>query len=143
MKIHVLPDVVKQNKHSFKNHLLTQCLTLKGMAEDLLFIECVMGSIPGRVKTKGYKMHICHELAWIWLFGWLLEFYDLVTSKVILGWVMSCDSVHSWRLYTAASLDYMVASTMTRYPTQSYYSDAETTSPRPILIIVNDWLESD
>ena len=29
-----------------------------------------------------------------------LLFYVLVTSKVISGWALICDSVHSWRLYS-------------------------------------------
>ena len=27
-------------------------------------------------------------------FGWLLEFYILVTSKVLSGWILTCDSAH-------------------------------------------------
>ena len=30
------------------------------------------------------------------MFGWLLEFYVLVTYKVISKWVQTCDSAHSW-----------------------------------------------
>ena len=31
-------------------------------------------------------------------------FCVLTTSKVILGWVSTCDSAHLWQLYTAAPL---------------------------------------
>ena len=34
--------------------------------------------------------------------SWLLEFYILATSMVISGLVSTCDSMHSWRLYSAA-----------------------------------------
>ena len=34
----------------------------------------------------------------------VLEFYVLATSKVISGRVPTCDSVHSWRFYSAATL---------------------------------------
>ena len=33
-----------------------------------------------------------------------LLFYVLSTSKVISGWVQTCDNAHSWWLYSAASL---------------------------------------
>ena len=33
-----------------------------------------------------------HFFNWV---GWLLEFYILATSKVISGWVLTCDSLHS------------------------------------------------
>ena len=35
-----------------------------------------------------------------------LLFYILVTSKVILGHIPTCDSAHSWWLYSAASLEH-------------------------------------
>ena len=44
-------------------------------------------------------------------------FYILATSKVISGRVQTYDSVHSWQLYSAASLGHQAASTMTCYPT--------------------------
>ena len=45
----------------------------------------------------------------------LLAFYVLATSKVISGWLLTCDSV---RLYSVASLGHQATSTMTRFPTQ-------------------------
>ena len=42
-----------------------------------------------------------------------LLFYVLATSKVISWSVLSCDSVHSRRLYSAAPLGTQVISTMT------------------------------
>ena len=36
--------------------------------------------------------------------GWLLEFYALAISKVMSGWLPTCESVHSWQLYIAAPL---------------------------------------
>ena len=30
--------------------------------------------------------------------------FILATSKVISGWVLTCDGVHSWRLHSAVSL---------------------------------------
>ena len=43
----------------------------------------------------------------------LLLFYVLATSKVILGWLRTCDSAHSWRIYSATSLEHQATSTMT------------------------------
>ena len=34
-----------------------------------------------------------------------LLFYVLETSRFISGWVLACDSVHSWPLYSAAPLE--------------------------------------
>ena len=52
------------------------------------------------------------------------------------------DNVHSWTLYSAAPLGNQAASTMTRYPTQTYSPDTEPTSPLLILIIPDTWLGS-
>ena len=41
----------------------------------------------------------------------LLWLYVLAMSKVISGWVPTCDSWHSWRLYSAAPLGNQAAST--------------------------------
>ena len=68
---------------------------------------------------------------------WCLLFYVLATSKGISGEVPTCDSVHSLWLYSAASLEHQVTSTMTCYPTQPHYPDTEPTSPCPILIMLN------
>ena len=67
--------------------------------------------------------------------GCLLEFDVLTTSKVISGWVPTCDSVHSWRLYSAAPLGSQAASNMTRYLTQLHYPNTVPTNPCSILII--------
>ena len=74
--------------------------------------------------------------------GWLLGLYILAISKVILGWVFTCDSVHSWQLYSAVPLGDQVAST---WPNTilSHYPDTEPTSPCPILIMPSAWLGSD
>ena len=44
---------------------------------------------------------------------WLFEFYVLATCNEISGRVLTCDSEHSWRLYSAAFLGDQAASTMT------------------------------
>ena len=44
--------------------------------------------------------------------------------------------VRSWGRNSAASLGGSAASTMTWYPTQSYYPDPASTSPCPVLMIV-------
>ena len=59
------------------------------------------------------------------------------------GWVPTCDSVHSWELYSAASLEHQAAGTMTCYPIESHYPDTELTSPCPILIMPSARLGSD
>ena len=55
----------------------------------------------------------------------LLLFYVLATSKVISGRLPTYDSAHSWRLYSVAPLENQASSTMTWYPTQSYYPDTK------------------
>ena len=72
-----------------------------------------------------------------------LLFYVLATSNVISGWILTCDSSHSWWLYSAAPLGQQTASTMTWNLFQSYYPDNEPTSPCPILIMPSTWLGSD
>ena len=56
---------------------------------------------------------------------------------------MTCESVHSWRLYSAAPLVNQAVSTMTCYPTQSHYPVTEPTNPCPILIMPSTWLGRD
>ena len=58
------------------------------------------------------------------------------------GWVPTCDSAHSWRLYGAAPLGDQAVSTITWYPIQSQYPDTEPTSPCPILVKPDAWLRS-
>ena len=58
---------------------------------------------PSQIKTS--KIGPCHNLG----FG---GFYILASSKVTSGWVLTCDSAHSWRLYGVASLRYHAADTM-------------------------------
>ena len=62
---------------------------------------------------------------------------------VISGRIPTCDRVHSWWYYSAASLGHQATGTMTCYPTQSLYPDIEPTSPWPILIMPSTRLESD
>ena len=47
-----------------------------------------------------------------------LLFYILATSNAISGWVPTCDNLHSWQFYSAASLDHQATGTMICYPTQ-------------------------
>ena len=70
------------------------------------------------------------------------SFYILATSKVISVWALTCDSAHSWELYSAVRLGDQTASTMTRYPTQSHYPDTEPTSPCLTLIMLSACLGS-
>ena len=77
-----------------------------------------------------------------WVF-FLLEVYIRATSKVIWGWVPTCDSSHSWQLHSAVPLDNRAAGAMTQYPTQSHYPDIEQTSPCLILLMLNMCLGSD
>ena len=71
-----------------------------------------------------------------------LLFYVLATSKVISGWVPTCDSAHSWRLYGAAPLEDQAISTMTWYPTQSHDPDIKPTSLCLIPIMPSTWPRS-
>ena len=68
-------------------------------------------------------------------------FCVLATSNVISGWIPTCDSAHSRRLYSAVPLGRPAVSTMTCYSTQSHYPETNPTSPYPILIMPSAWLE--
>ena len=72
--------------------------------------------------------------------GCWMEFYTLVTFKIIWVWVLICGSAHSWWLYSASPLGDSLASSMTWYPTQSHFADTEPTSPCPIQIMLSAWL---
>ena len=56
-------------------------------------------------------------------------------TSPVWGRVPTCDSAHSWWLYSAASLQHQATGTMTCYPTQLHYLDSEPTSPWHILIM--------
>ena len=72
----------------------------------------------------------------------LLLFYVLATYKVISWRVPTCNSVHSWWLYSAVPLRTQAVSTMIWYPIESHYFDTEPTSPCPILITPSTWLRN-
>ena len=61
--------------------------------------------------------------------GWLVVV--LARSKVISGWVLTCDSAHSWRIDSAATLGNQVTDTMIRYPALSWHW-ADQCLPYPI-----------
>ena len=68
---------------------------------------------------------------------------DLTISRVISRRVPTCDSVLSWRCYSAATLGDQVSDTITLYRTQSPYPYTEQTSLCPILKVPSAWLGSD
>ena len=74
---------------------------------------------------------------------WLFEFYILATSKVILGHVLTCDSAHSWWLFSAFPPGNQAAGTKTQYPSQAHYLDTEPSSPCPTLLMLSTRLRSD
>ena len=81
---------------------------------------------------------------------WQHHYYSLVRYFTVVGqaqWgargLPTCDSVHSWRLYNAASLGYQATSTMTCYPTELHYLDTEPTSSCPVSLILSAGLGSD
>ena len=77
-----------------------------------------------KIKAKYIKLITIIHLPLIWLL-----FYVLATCKVISAQVLTCNSAHSWQLYSAAPLGDQATNTMTWYPKQSHYPDAEPTSP--------------
>ena len=103
------------------------------MASPSIFVVVLVGSPLTKIShsTTGQ----------LWLVGW--SFYVLATSKAISGWVLTCDSVHSCRLYTAVPMREQATNTMTQYPIQSHYPDTEPISPFPTLIMSSAWLWSD
>ena len=58
------------------------------------------------------------------------------TSKVISETVMTCGSSHPLQRNSAALLRYPAASTVTRYPTQSYHPGTEKTGIVPSLVML-------
>ena len=48
----------------------------------------------------------------MWLVDWFLEYSVLATFRVISGWVLTCESAHSWQLYSAAPLGDQATSTV-------------------------------
>ena len=81
-------------------------------------------------------------ISWIQTVCLLLPYF-LATSKVISGRVLTCDSMHSWRLHSAVSLGDHATSNSSWYLTQSNYPDTEPTSPCPALMMPSAWLVSD
>ena len=71
----------------------------------------------------------------------VLLFYVLATFKVMSGRELTCDSAHSWRLWSTAPLGDQTMSPLIWYPTQSHFPNTEPTSSCPILIMssVNDY----
>ena len=60
----------------------------------------------------------------------LLGFYILVASKVITGWVPTCDRMHALKmLCSAAPVEVLAASTLAQYPSQSIYLGSRQTNP--------------
>ena len=78
----------------------------------------------------------CDKLLVWFLFVYCFTF--LATSKVISGGVLTCDSTHSWCLYSVVPLGDQATSTMS----QSHYPDIEPSNPCAILIIPSTWLSS-
>ena len=68
------------------------------------------------------------------LVGCLLEYYILATSKVISGWVLTCD-------FGAVLLGDQATSII--IPIQPHYPDPDPTSHCPYLIMPSGWLGSD
>ena len=48
----------------------------------------------------------------------LFVFHAQATFKVMGGWIPTCESTHSWGIYSA---DPLPRSTMNQYPTQYHY----------------------
>ena len=74
---------------------------------------------------------------------WLLKLCVLETSTVISGWLLTCDSAHSWQFYSAAQLEDQISSALAGFPTQSHYPDTELTSLGRRRIIQGTRLDSD
>ena len=55
--------------------------------------------------------------------------FTVVGQARVGGWVPMCDSMQSWIIYSAASLGYEATGTMTSYPAQSHYPDADQSLP--------------
>ena len=77
------------------------------------------GSSPANLMIATHSINDSRAL------NWLLAFYILATFKVISGHEPTCESAHSWRLYSAAPLGNQTA--MTRHPILSHYPDTEPT----------------
>ena len=68
----------------------------------------------------------------------------LATSQVISRRISTCDSAHSWRLYSGAPLGNQATTMiMTQHPIQSHFPDARLTSPGPIILMPSARLGSE
>ena len=52
-----------------------------------------------------------------------------------LGWILTCDSTHSWYLYSVASFGVQATGIRTQFLTKTHYPDTELISPCPILVM--------
>ena len=76
----------------------TDCLQSKALA--LVTGEMALGFVVDGVDNVGVGCGVSCGVG----DGDCLLFYILAASKVISGQVPTCDSVHSWQLYSAAQL---------------------------------------
>ena len=84
-----------------------------------------------------YVVVLARNIIIIIMFGGLVV--DGILRPGILGWVPTCDRIHSWQLYSTAPLENQA---VVRYSTQSQYPDTELTSPYHILLMLSTRLES-
>ena len=108
-----------------------------------LVLIFIVHSWPHQSEHLLWFLAMCWLVYERWLDRWSLEFYILLTSKVISGRVQTCNSVHSWWFYSAAPLSHQAANTMTWYLTQWHYTDTELTSPCLILLMQSTKLGSE
>ena len=92
---------------------------------------CVTGDVDQSASAMSSRDVTIHKWTLASLI-WLLGYYILATFKVISGWVPTCDSAHSWWLY----------SVMISY-SQSHYSNTQLISPCAILIMSRARLGND
>ena len=80
---------------------------------------CLCSSLPQRsVPTTTYICIRCYQSLQQQIFClvcccFFVFFCILATSKVISGWMSTCDSAHSWPLYSVAPLGIQAINTMT------------------------------
>ena len=98
------------------------CLTIKWRQQN----------IATSIAVDSVERHVYDGGNWLGV-GWLVELSILAPSKVISGWLLTCDSVQSWWFDSAASSGNQAAG-MTWYPPHSHYPDSELTMPCPILL---------
>ena len=132
-------SLIRHSVHVTTRHTHFLCATSQPRGHvytgaDVCVCVCVCLCVGGGGECDCVSMCVGWQCLYV-EFGWLLGFHILATSTVISGRVSTCDSACSWWLHCVSPPGDQVTSTLTLYPTQSYYHNTEPTSSCPNLLM--------